>query len=456
MKQKSYLHKRYSIFIKPISIIANLVIINWVLYHGLDDRFYNPRFFAYINLGWLVVSYHVKFYNIHRYIKVFELFSGFLLQISLFSFVYFAYFGLTGVNVDVYTHLKILAFIAIGIALFRTLYLFLLKRYRAGGKNFRNIILIGHNKTTRKITEYINKHPELGYRILGFFSNKPVKNSKYLGTIDDSFEFMKNNVVDQIYCSIEDLDKKQIEHFISFADNNLKILKLLPDANDAYTTKTEVEYIDYIPVLSLRRIPLNDTVNQLFKRLFDIVFSLFIFIFILSWLTPLLYILIKMESNGPLFFKQIRNGLNGEDFTCYKFRSMRENDKADIHQAIKDDVRVTRTGRFLRKFSIDELPQFYNVLKGEMSTVGPRPHMLSQTEKYAPVVDKFMVRHFVKPGITGLAQISGYRGEVETKRDMENRIRLDIFYIENWSFLLDLKIILQTVFNIIKGEEKAY
>ena len=168
-----------------------------------------------------------------------------------------------------------------------------------------------------------------------------------------------------------------------------------------------------------------------------------------------MFIIIKLESTGPLFFKQKRNGLNGETFNCYKYRSMSQNDNVDDIKT-RQYGRITRIGKFIRKTSIDELPQFYNVFKGEMSVVGPRPHMLSYTELYAKTVNKYMVRHFVKPGITGLAQVKGFRGEVEKQNDIENRVKMDIFYIENWSFLLDLKIVFLTIINVFKGEEKAY
>ena len=192
------------------------------------------------------------------------------------------------------------------------------------------------------------------------------------------------------------------------------------------------------------------------KRVFDIIFSSSVIIFILSWLTPLVAILIKLESKGPVFFKQARNGFNYKEFYCYKFRSMTTNSEANFYQATRGDQRITNIGKFIRKTSIDELPQFFNVLFGDMSVVGPRPHMVSHTDMYAKRIDKFMVRHFVKPGITGLAQISGYRGEVETDKDIIGRVKFDIFYIENWSLLLDLKIIFKTAINAVKGEEKAY
>ena len=449
-------NKRYSIYIKPISIISNLVIINFILYYFLNEFFFNLFFLAYVNLSWLIISYHLNFYNLRRYTKNVDVISRLLLQFLIFTFVYFAYFSLTNKTILTLKHLRVLSLIFVSISLFRSFYLYALRKYRVEGKNLRNIIFIGSNKTVNKITEFFQNHPELGYRILGNFYDDQNDSKLYLGNMDSAFEYISMNEVDEIYCSISELSKTQINSFIDFADNNLIVLKLLPDAKDVYTTKMKVEYYDYIPVLSLRSIPFDNTVNQIVKRLFDILFSLFIIIFILSWLSPLLFILVRFESKGPLIFKQTRDGLNGNQFICYKYRSMYLNNLADDMQATKQDERVTKVGTFLRKSNMDELPQFINVLFGDMSVVGPRPHMLSQTKKYAKIVDKFMVRHFVKPGITGLAQVKGYRGEVEKNEDMENRIKLDIFYIENWSFLLDFKIIAQTITNTIKGEEKAY
>jgi len=181
-------------------------------------------------------------------------------------------------------------------------------------------------------------------------------------------------------------------------------------------------------------------------------------VFILSWVTIILFILIKLESKGPLFYKHKRNGINYKEFNCYKFRSLKTTKSVKGTYVKQDDERMTKTGKFLRKTSLDELPQFFNVLKGDMSVVGPRPHMLSYTEDYSKKIDKynFIFRHNVKPGVTGLAQIKGYRGEIKSDEDIINRIKFDIFYIENWSLLLDIKIILQTIRIAIKGDEKAY
>jgi putative colanic acid biosynthesis UDP-glucose lipid carrier transferase len=202
--------------------------------------------------------------------------------------------------------------------------------------------------------------------------------------------------------------------------------------------------------------PLELSFNRQMKRFFDIIFSLFVLIFLISWLTPILGILIKLETRGPVFFKQKRNGFNNDEFICFKYRSMVLNKDADMIQVTKDDERVTFIGKLLRRTSIDELPQFINVFLGDMSVVGPRPHMLSHSQMYASSVDKFMVRHFVKPGITGLAQIKGFRGEVESPNDIISRVKYDIYYIENWSPLLDFKIILHTIYNFIRGDKKAY
>jgi putative colanic acid biosynthesis UDP-glucose lipid carrier transferase len=209
-------------------------------------------------------------------------------------------------------------------------------------------------------------------------------------------------------------------------------------------------------VLNVNKLPFEFAENFYIKRIFDILFSFFTCIFILSWLIPILWVLVKLESKGPLIFKQKREGINGKEFVCYKFRSMEINELSDRVHATKNDARVTTMGAFLRKTSMDELPQFFNVILGDMSVVGPRPHLESLSIEYQKDVDDYLKRHIVKPGITGLAQVSGYRGEIKKKSDIKNRVRLDIFYIENWSFLLDIKIIIQTILNVFKGEEKAY
>ena len=271
--------------------------------------------------------------------------------------------------------------------------------------------------------------------------------------IDDCFA---ENEIDEIYSSVAEMNNKELLSLIDYADNNLKILKFLPDNKEIYSKKLDFTYYGYLPILSLRSIPIDEPINLFIKRSFDIFFSLLVIIGILSWLTPLIGFLIKLESKGPVFFKQKRNGLDYKEFYCYKFRSMKPNPEAHLHQIRKGDPRVTRIGKFIRKTSIDELPQFINVLKGDMSVVGPRPHMVSHTHMYAEKIDKFMVRHFIKPGITGLAQVSGFRGEVEDDDFIKNRVKYDIYYLENWSIIMDIRIVIKTVFDALRGDDKAY
>jgi len=196
--------------------------------------------------------------------------------------------------------------------------------------------------------------------------------------------------------------------------------------------------------------------NRFKKRLFDTVFSIFVIVFVFSWLFPILAIIIKFQSKGPVFFVQVRSGRDNKPFKCFKFRSMRVNNESDRKQATRDDNRITAIGAFMRRTSLDELPQFFNVIMGNMSVVGPRPHMISHTEQYSQLIDTFMVRHFLKPGITGWAQIKGLRGETKSTEDMLARVEADVWYLENWSFLLDLKIVFLTFFNVFAGDKNAF
>jgi putative colanic acid biosynthesis UDP-glucose lipid carrier transferase len=211
-----------------------------------------------------------------------------------------------------------------------------------------------------------------------------------------------------------------------------------------------------MPMLSVRKEPLNDVANRIRKRLYDLVFTTLVIVFILSWLIPILSLLVLLDSRGPVFFVQRRTGVNNKPFNCIKFRSMRKTSDADVKQATKGDHRITRLGRILRKTNLDELPQFFNVLVSDMSIVGPRPHMIKHTVDYSKVVNQYMVRQFLKPGITGWAQISGYRGETKTLDEMQARVQHDLWYLENWSLWLDTKIILMTCLNMFKGEKNAY
>jgi putative colanic acid biosynthesis UDP-glucose lipid carrier transferase len=315
-------------------------------------------------------------------------------------------------------------------------------------------VIIGYTPEAIKLKEVFENRNDYGYRFLGYFSDKKT-NSSITGKLAQLKEFVLVNKVDEIYCSLNEITNDQLKDLVEFADDYRKTIKFIPDSKDIFSKNLKIDYYEFFPILSLQKTLLHDPITKIFKRFFDIVFSLFVILFLLSWLVPVMAILIKLESRGPLFFKQGRPGIDEKEFFCFKFRSMKIN-KTTESEASKNDPRVTRIGRFIRKTSIDEMPQFLNVLLGDMSVVGPRPHLWSQNKAYGNKIKKYMVRHYVKPGITGLAQVRGFRGEIETDEDMINRIKYDVFYIENWSLILDLKIIAQTVINIFKGEEKAY
>ncbi|WP_317043801.1 exopolysaccharide biosynthesis polyprenyl glycosylphosphotransferase [Maribacter sedimenticola] len=431
----------------------DLLVVN-LFTNFLPINFQNPLLFhSYITLAWVVLSFKNEFYEVHRYSKVVALLRKLFTQFIFFFLILYAYIGFF--KQPLMSRLALgqyFVLVFVGVAFFKFLSYVLLMQYRGLWKgNIRRVVIIGKNSKTDQLIQVFNEREEFGYEFVKQFDAKG-KNFDIMSC----FMFIVNNNIDEIYCSVSEMSNKKLNAFINFADNNLKTLKFLPDNKNIFSKKLKFEYYDYLPILSLRDIPLHNSVNAVLKRAFDIAFSLFVIFGILIWLGPLLALLITLESRGPVFFIQKRTGFDNREFQCFKFRSMAVNESSDLMQAGKNDMRVTKIGKFIRKSSIDELPQFYNVLFGNMSVVGPRPHMLKHTDEYASRVDKYMLRHFVKPGITGLAQIRGYRGEIEKESDIQNRIKFDIFYVENWSFFLDLKIIVQTVLNAIRGEEKAY
>ncbi|WP_282134854.1 exopolysaccharide biosynthesis polyprenyl glycosylphosphotransferase [Seonamhaeicola maritimus] len=444
---------RYSGFIRPISYLVDLAIINGAVYFFDINLILVYPFHLYISLLWIALAFYIRFYEVYRFTRIIQIISLLFKQIILFSVIVYAYIGFfKEPSISRFNLGQYLITVFIILTFFKLLLYFLLNKYRSVlGGNIRNVVVIGDNKKTRKLIKTFNTRSDFGYSYKKKFD---VNDHDF--SLEKCYAYIVANDIDEIYFSVAELTNKQINSLIDFADNNLRELKFIPDNKDIYSKKLKYQYYEYTPILSLRNIPLQEPINKFIKRLFDILLSSFIIVFVLSWLTPILAILIKLESRGPVFFKQSRNGFNYEEFDCYKFRSMTPNKNAHLYQATKGDHRITKMGGFIRKTSIDELPQFFNVLFGEMSVVGPRPHMVSHTNMYARSVDKFMVRHFVKPGITGLAQVSGYRGEIEEDKDIINRVKYDIFYVENWSILLDLKVIVQTFLNALKGEEKAY
>lgn len=448
---------RYSKYLRPISMLLDILAIS-----ALFPIFFNKLgidifvFGSYQVICWLLIGYFTGFYEVYRYTTPVQILAklvkqGILLLLVVIAF--FPFYKLALFSGQAIAEYMVTA--TITVACLKFLLFYYLKRYRiVTGSNYRNAIIIGYTAESIRLKELFEARTDYGYRFLGYFSDK--KTNQYIkGKLEEVEAFAVENNIDDIYCSLTEITNTQLKELVAFADLNDKVIKFIPDTKDIFTKNLKIDYYEFFPVLSLRKTPLHEPLAQIVKRLFDIFFSIAVMVFILSWLTPLLALLIKLESKGPVFFKQSRPGINEQEFFCYKFRSMQLNETTE-QSVVKNDPRVTRIGKFIRKTSIDEMPQFLNVLIGEMSVVGPRPHLWSQNNLYSTRIKKYIIRHYVKPGITGLAQVRGFRGEISTDEDMINRIKYDVFYIENWSLLLDLKIIVQTVVNIFKGDEKAY
>ena len=348
------------------------------------------------------------------------------------------------------------------LSIYRIIIRHLLIVYCAKGKHKRYAVFIGGGNNMQMLYEEMESSLASSiYEVIGYFDIRPndafSSHCPYLGNPDGFSDFMSGQTgIKHVFCSLSMEEGRYNFSIMNYCENHLLYFHGVPNVCKGFPRRIWHSMVGNMPILNLRYEPLGMMENRILKRLFDIVFS---GIFLVTFF-PIVYLIvgsiIKLTSPGPIFFKQMRTGLNGVDFLCYKFRSMKVNDEADSKQATVDDPRKTRFGDFLRRSNIDELPQFINVFKGEMSIVCPRPHMLAHTETYAQLIDKYMVRHFIKPGVTGWAQIHGFRGETRELSQMEERVKADIWYMEHWTILLDLYIIYKTIANVIIGEKNAY
>ena len=448
--------KKRSILIRPLIVIIDLILIIFIIYFISDKEYFNLSFVFYIIAFWLFISYYTKYYNVYRYTHVSRLVTLLLSQFFIFSLAYLSYFSVFKEGEIVNKQFLVFALIFFTVSSTKFLIFYLLKKYRSKGRNYRNIVLFGEVGSARKLENLFHHKNDLGYRFFGFFSDKVYKSKNYLGALDRGFSYIINNKIDEVYCDPSKVSSSRLIEITKFVEKNELDLRILPENKAIYSKDFILEYFGTIPILKPKPLPFENIETHVIKRVFDLLFSSVVCLLILSWMLPILWVVIKLDSKGTFFFKQKRDGLDGKQFYCYKLRSMKINSNADKVSACKNDKRVTKVGAFLRKTSLDELPQFFNVFVGDMSIVGPRPHINVQTKKYTNEVENYLIRNSIKPGITGLAQVSGYRGEVIKKSDIDNRVRLDIFYIENWSFFLDIKIIAQTCFNFFIKEEKAY
>lgn len=327
------------------------------------------------------------------------------------------------------------------------------------GRPGKKVVIVGYNEVAIKLAQRFSEQKNIS-SVEGYFEDPEMVGELSLlpiiGNIKECLQYAVKNNVSEIYSTISPERNAYIYEMAQTAEKSLIRFKFVPDFKLYVNRVTHMEYIDQFPILSLRPEPLEDVTNSIKKRIFDIVFSLLVTVFLLTWLVPLLAIVIKLNSKGPVFYVQPRSGKNNEIFKCYKFRTLSVTTQSDLRQVTKNDSRLTRVGQFLRKTNLDEFPQFINVLKGDMSIVGPRPHMLYQTVEFSSVMDEYMVRHFVKPGVTGWAQVHGYRGEIKDEEQLRRRIEHDIWYMENWNLWLDIRTMWLTVINTFRGDSNAY
>lgn len=461
------IHALGDLIILNISYLIGHIFGFWSYRQMFDTKYL--QLWIYLNVIYLFAAQLSGTFDMYRNTRFFTLLSAllklFFLEIVL-SFSYIVIFKDYNQTFKLSREVLLVTYIAslVLTTIWRFGFIKIVRIYRARGFNNRKVMIIGAGDTAKEFKNMLEHKIEYGYQFLGFYDDDPKKYDKptqkhILGSIEEAKAYAVGNQIDELFCALPYQEEDKIKDLIKFGDENLIRVKIVPDLSRFLThhlNKVEIDYYGQIPVMTLRSEPLENIVNRVIKRLFDLGFSILVFVFLLWWFIPLIALIIRITSKGPVFFVQKRSGIKNKSFEVIKFRTMYVNGDAHHKQATKGDRRITPIGKLLRQTNLDELPQFFNVFLGQMSVIGPRPHMLKHTEEYSKIIDKFMVRHLVKPGITGWAQVNGYRGETKDVNDMEGRVRADVWYIENWSFGLDVKIVLMTIINMIRGEENAF
>lgn len=449
---------RYSKYFPIFFLLADLaglngsiLIANFIRFNSLfPDNNYLYLTVA-LNIIWLIVFFGSRLQGINRNSQLLDhlnkVLTGLVINLSI---VFALWFAIQPVEYSrKFLFITYLSF-TIAIISWRSIWHYAIRYYRALGFNQRNVLIVGSGDVANDLKTQFEETPELGYRISAIINEE----SSY--KFRDIEKYSIENNVDIIFCHLPNLSNDRVREIINFAENNLIKVNLVSQFSKLMSYNLSIDQVGSIPMIQVNTIPLDNSINRLVKRAFDIIFSVVVSVIILSWLIPIVSLLIKIESKGPVFFKQVRHGRDNREFEILKFRTMVVHKDDEVKQASKGDIRITKLGSILRMTSIDELPQFINVIRGDMSVVGPRPHAIQHNKEYQPQIDRFWQRHAVKPGITGLAQAKGFRGETIELSDMSGRVKLDRFYVKNWSLILDFKIIILTILSILRGSENAY
>jgi len=320
---------------------------------------------------------------------------------------------------------------------------------RRSGFHTNRALIVGINETCHQLRNMLDTNPILGYKFIGFVTSKQTEGVDIIGNPDSLIDLIEKHQIQMLFVTLSLFgESNRGKEYLRICNQMGIRMRFIPENQRWLKSRINMESVGDMALINPQEIPMDDLDSRFLKRMFDLLFSGLFLILIFSWLFPILAILIKLSSKGPVFFVQKRTGINKKSFNCYKFRSMQVNEQADMLQATVRDKRITRIGWFLRKTNMDELPQFINVFLDQMSVVGPRPHMLKHTTQYSELIEQYLIRHYVKPGITGWAQVNGYRGETDELWKMEKRVEYDMEYIENWSLWWDIKIILRTAFDM--------
>jgi len=459
--------KYYSRLIKMMVFILDFYLISLAFSvtkkFGFDDGIAENQetsFFLIFSLIWVISGFLNEIYRINKFSSlkgiISSLFGSLLVHFCLLMLLLF-----TTNSYQVST--KFLPFVYLLTASFlilsRVIYKLTWKYFEFSGFDQRKVVIVGATHSGRALYDFFESHDFSKYNFKGFFDDNAdpliVHKALIKGKIDDLAAFCQRENIDEIYFALPPGNDELLSKISKFADDNFIYLRITPDFGEVVTDRYNVFMLDSIPILTTRKEPLGVAINVWLKRIFDIGFSMLVILTVFPFLFPIIALAIKLDSKGPVIFKQPRQGKKNKLFDCYKFRTMYITGESE-RQATKNDPRITRVGRFLRKTNLDEIPQFINALMGNMSVVGPRPHISSQLDQYGAAIKKYKVRHFVTPGITCYAQVNGYRGETKEVSLMEKRVEYDVIYMENWSLSLDIKIIFLTVWNMIRGEKSAY
>lgn len=451
---------RYSRYLKSIIILLDLLVLAGVfVFYFLNtsrDLIHNQEIWYEISFPlllvisfWILLSGRTKIYNISRNLTYIIFVERIIIHFLLFIIGLVLIRKVSGNQFfgSELTWLSLYLFVFI-FSLKSTVY-FLIRYIRAMGVNNRNVMFLSENNATDVLKKTIEERKDFGYKIFNYNSSEV--------NIENLVDFWKKNGIHTLFIPTENSFSNETEDkLFRLAEANKVHISLIPNISKNNFFFYDLGYIQTQPILTQTKYPLDYYSNFLLKRTFDIIFSVLVLLFICSWLFPIIAILIKKSSKGPIFFIQKRYGFHEEVFNCFKFRTMFVNEDSASKTTSVNDKRITKIGKFLRKTSLDEMPQFINVLKGEMSIVGPRPHMLAVDNYYKPKIGRYSLRSLANPGITGLAQVNGLRGDSgNVEIEMNKRILADAFYIRNWSFILDIVIILKTILLVIKGDKNA-